>query len=170
MVAELIEEINRFRANPIGYADKIRQHMKYITKGDDGKLIYKDGDTKAALTKGEEAFNSCIEILSRISPLPPLEASEEYRVEVPDDAEAQIKQGSTLFGELKRSCPHKNLAFFLDIGSTKIETIIVLQLVDDTKNNGNRRNNLIDQKFKSIGISMKKGKGKNYTFYFTFAN
>lgn len=166
---ELLEEINRFRENPIGYVDKIRSHIEHITKNNEGKLIYQDGDYKTALNKGEEAFISCINILSKTSPLPPLELSEEYRIEVPEDPEAHIKQGQVLFGELKKAYPHKAFGFFLDIAIMNVEQLVVLQLVDDTKNNGNRRNCFLDAKFKSLGISMKK-KGKNFTFYYTFAN
>ena len=169
-IRDLFDEINRFRSDPSSYAEKIKQHMKYITRSKEGKLIYENGDFKTALNQGESAFNNASDILQGTSPLPALELSEELRVEVPDDPEVQAKIHTSLFGELKRANSNKVLAFNLDIANPSAEIIVLLQLVDDTKSNGNRRNNFLNPNFKSIGISMKKQKGKHFTFYLTFAN
>jgi len=168
-VGELFEEINKFRQNPASWADKIKDHMQYI-KTKEGKLIYENGDFKTALNKGEDAFKSAIDIVSKTSPLPTFEHSDEYKVEVPDDVEVQAKQHTALFNELKKANQNKNFGFNLDISNPNAEIILLLQLVDDNKNNGNRRNNFLNPNFKTVGISMKKGKGKHWTFYITFAN
>jgi len=92
------------------------------------------------------------------------------RVEVPDDPEVQAKLHTNLYNELKKQYPNKLFGFNLDIANPRVEIIVLLQLVDDTKSNGNRRNNFLNPNYKTIGISMKKQKGKHFTFYLTFAN
>ena len=169
-VKELFEEINRFRSDPASYADIVKSHIKYITRSKEGKLIYENGDFKTALNQGEAAFNNAMDILQNTSPLPTLELSEDLRVEVPDDPEVQAKLHNNLFNELKKQYPNKNFGFNLDIANPRVDIIVLLQLVDDTKSNGNRRNNFLNPNYKTIGISMKKQKGKHFTFYLTFAN
>jgi hypothetical protein len=169
-VKELFEEINRFRSDPASYADIVKSHIKYITRSKEGKLIYENGDFKTALNQGEAAFNNAMDILQNTSPLPTLELSEDLRVEVPDDPEVQAKLHNNLFNELKKQYPNKNFGFNLDIANPRVEIIVLLQLVDDTKSNGNRRNNFLNPNHRTIGISMKKQKGKHFTFYLTFAN
>lgn len=169
-IKELFEEINRFRSNPSSYIDIIKSHIKYITRSKEGKLIYDNGDFKTALNQGETAFNNALDILENSPPLPTLELSDQFKVEVPDDPEVQAKLHTNLFNELKKLHPNKTFGFNLDIANPNVEIIVLLQLVDDTKSNGNRRNNFLNPNYKSIGISMKKQKGKHFTLYLTFAN
>jgi len=167
---ELLAEINLFRGNPKQYAEKIRTHMAYIKKDKD-KLIYQNGEVKTVLNKGQDAFNSCVDILLNLSPLAnSLELSDDVKIEVPDDVELQTKSFNSLQTQFKAKYPGKKLGFNLDLGAPNPEALVVMQLVDDNKNNGLRRNNILDNGFRHLGVSIKKGKAKHYAIYLTFSD
>ena len=166
---DLLNEINLFRSNPKQYSEKIRSHMAYI-KPEKDKIIYDNGDTKIFLLKGQEAFNQCNQILLNTSPLNQLELSEDIKIEVPDDPELQIKSYNKLQALIKSNFPENKISSSIDLGAPNPEAIVVLQLVDDNKNNGIRRTNLLDNSFLHLGVSIKKGKSKNCTIYLTFSD
>ena len=86
--------------------------------------------------------------------------------------ELHNKQGNILFANLRKAYSNKNMGFNFDIANPHAEMIVVLQLVDDTKNNGSRRNNILNGTFNTLGISIKKAKGtgNHYSYYLTFSN
>jgi hypothetical protein len=99
-----------------------------------------------------------------------LELTEDVKIEVPDDPEIQTKSYSSLQSQLKAKYPGKKFGFTFDLGAPNPEVIVVLQLVDDNKNNGNRRNVLMDNGYLHLGVSIKKGKSKHYAIYLTFSD
>ena len=139
-------------------------------KDDKEKLIYHQDDTKVSLLKGEESFKKCIEILLKISPLEPLKISEDIVLEVPDDPDIQSKSFNKLQSQLKAQFPSNKIGCNLDLGPPNPEIIVLLQLVDDNKNNGLRRNNILDSNYKNLGVSIKKGIKKHYSIYLTFSD
>ena len=166
---DLVDEINLFRKNPQEYAEKIRSHIAYI-KTDKDKLIYHNGDIKVSLNKGLEAFNNCIDTLLNCQALSSLQLNEEIKLEVPDDPEIQSKMFNKLQALLKPQYPGKKIGCNHDIAAPNPEVIVVLQLVDDNKSNGLRRNNLLDNAFEHLGVSIKKAKTKHYAIYLTFSD
>jgi len=132
--------------------------------------MYHNGEIKTVLNKGITSFNGAIEILNNTSPLGSLELTDEIKIDVPDDPEIQTKSYSSLQSQLKAKYPGKKLGFTLDLGAPNPEVIVVLQLVDDNKNNGNRRNVLMDNGYLHLGVSIKKGKSKHYAIYLTFSD
>jgi len=163
---ELLNLINRMRANPADFAKIIENHKKFI-RNKDGKLAYMNQGSSSSLQKGEEAFTSCINILNNTSSLSPLTISE-LRVEVPDDPEIQLKNSQPLLKELKERNVGKTIALNYDVGPLIPENVLVLMLVDDLKNNGARRNNLISEKHTNLGVSINKGKKAFYYFPYIF--
>lgn len=166
---DMLNEINLLRYNPMEYVEKIRSHMAFI-KIENDKSIYNNGSAKISLPKGIDAFNECIEILLKTSPLGPLKLSEEIRIDVPDDTEIQTKSFNQLQSKIKANHPEKKISCSLDVGTPNPETSLVLQLVDDNKTKGTRRNNLLDSSFTNLGVSIKKFKSKACTIYLTFSD
>ena len=166
---ELLAEINLFRSNPKQYAEKLRSHIAYI-KEEKEKLIYQNGDVKTVLNQGAPAFNKAIDILTNTSPLGNLDLNDEKKIEVPEDPETQTTSFKNLQPALKVKFPGKKFGFTFDLGAPIAETIVVLQLVDDNKSNGNRRNCFLDTAFSQLGVSIKKGKAKHYAIYLTFSD
>jgi len=164
----ILAEINLFRSDPKAYVQKILAHSKYIKKKDD-KLIYDNADIKQVLTKGEESFKACVEVIKYKNAMSQLQLTNEIRIEVPEEVEKQVTSHGPLLKEIKAANPKKIVESNLDINELNHEAIVVLQLVDDTKTNGKRRNNIINENFKNLGVSVKKNK-KAYAIYFTFSN
>lgn len=165
---ELIEEINLLRTNPQGYAAKIQDHTKYITYKD-GKFIYENGDMRFSLLKGHLAFSECIDYLNRCEKLPNMFLTETYRVDVPERLEDQMKFKTGL-ETLRKQFPEKNIELNIDITYLIPELIVTLQLVDDNKSNGRRRNNLLSPNYIYLGITLQRSKGRHFTVYLTFSN
>ena len=122
---------------------------------------------KFTLIKGKEAFDNCIDILMTTTCLKPLELSEiKVNLDMLDD---KINYENSLKG-LRESHPSKMIEINYDINNISPEIIVVLQLVDDNKNNGKRRNNILSEKFVNLGISIKKGKSRYFTILLTFSD
>jgi hypothetical protein len=136
----------------------------------DGKAFYENGDYKFILNRGLTAFLDCINILRNIEEgFSDLKLSNKIKLEVPDSPDEHMKYESSL-RTLKEAHQDKLIEFNIDINYPIPEQIVILQLVDDNKFNGRRRNNLLSNVFNNVGISIKKGKGRHYTIYLTFSN
>lgn len=166
---DILREINLFRSNPKNYADKIRNHIQYIKEEKD-KLIYHNGDVKTSLSKGVHAFTKVADDISNISPLGNLELTDEVKVECPDEVDQQATAHKTLLPGLKSRFSGKKIALTFDLGSPVAENVVVLQLVDDTKSSGTRRNVFLDNSYSHLGVSAKKSKGKSIAIYLTFSD
>jgi len=170
LVSDLFEEINFMRNNPKEYAKIVENHMQYIFTIDNQK-IYEHGEYKVMLRKGEEAFRTCIDILSKTKTMKSFEFVEDVKLVCPDKIDDQPYYEEPLERLREKFDNIRRIEFNYDIGYPKPEIINVLQLVDDNNtHNGRRRNNLLNEDFKHIGISIKKSKGKQFCIYLTFSN
>jgi hypothetical protein len=98
-----------------------------------------------------------------------LKLSDKIKLEVPDSPDEHMKYDSSLRA-FKEAHQDKLIELNIDINYPIPEQIVILQLVDDNKFNGRRRNNLLSKVFNNVGISIKKGRGRHYTIYLTFTN
>ena len=102
---KIVELINNIREDPVGYADIIEQSIQNIVLEEDKddptikRLIYKK-KIKVALTTGEKAFQEAIEYLRTLSPLPPLEFSQEKCIPLPN-TEEELNNPSFLKSQVK---------------------------------------------------------------------
>lgn len=164
--------INKIRENPSSYSDVIIDSINniIINQEDDDtkpKIIYKN-KVKVALARGEEAFRLAAEILKNMEPLPPLELKEEICVPMPE-SEDELKDNTYIknkFNEIRKK--HNIDIFYKDL--IKIpEVSVLLMIVDDSeKNPGKKRNSVLSEDFKYIGIS-NKFYGKKFYSYFAFS-
>jgi len=122
-------------------------------------IYYQEGHPFILLNRGVVAFEECIEILNNTPPLSKLEFDPSLNILIPEDKSYWVK-GDHLMNivslkksELKNSEVN---AFHFDIGTFDAEISLILQLVDDNTFNGIRRSNLLNEKFKYIGITHKK--------------
>jgi len=168
-INSLFFEYNLARTNPKLYCEKIRSHMKFI-KMKNNQFYYEYEGLKVSLKNGDTFFNHAIEIMSNLQSLPLIQYNENLTIYVPENYDEQMK--SNLFRDKKQEDQYlnKNLGFNLDICSMNAEVSCVLQLVDDTLNKGQRRNNILNPNNKFVGISVGKGKKKHYTIYSTFSD
>jgi len=169
---KMLELINKIRANPSSYADIVLNGINNIIINPDydetkPKIIYKN-KVKVALSKGEQAFHEAAEILKEMQPLPPLEFKDEICVPVPE-TEEELNDHSYLKKQINIIQENNNIdLFFKDLVKLP-EVSTLLMIVDDNeKNPGKKRNALLNEEFKYIGIS-NKFIGKKFIAYFTFS-
>ena len=170
---KIVELINNIREDPVGYADTVEQSIQDIVTEEDKedptikRLIYKK-KLKVALTKGEPAFHEAIEYLRSLSPLPPLEFSQEKCIPLPD-TEEQLNDHTFLRNQVKALREKTKIdVFFKDL--IKIPEISgLLMIVDDTiKNPGKKRKALLSKDLKYIGVNSK-FIGKTFVAYLGFS-
>ena len=169
---KVLELINKIRENPSSYANIIIESINNIIINQEEdetkpKIIYKN-KVKVALARGEEAFHEAVEILKNMAPLPPLELKEEICIPLPE-TEEELKDPTYLKNKVNEIRENYNIdIFFKDL--IKIpEVSVLLMIVDDSeKNPGKKRNAVLNEEFKYIGIS-NKFFGKKFYAYFTFS-
>ena len=170
---KIVELINNIREDPVGYADIIEQSIQNIVLEEDKdeptikRLIYKK-KIKVALTTGEKAFQEAIEYLRTLSPLPPLEFSQEKCIPLPN-TEEELNNPSFLKSQVKILREQTRIdVFYKDL--IKIPEISgLLMIVDDTnKNAGKKRRALLSNELKYIGVSSK-FIGRTFVAYFSFS-
>ena len=167
-----IELINKIRANPSSYADVVLDGINNIIINQDfdetkPKIIYKQ-KVKVALSKGEPAFREAAEILKEMQPLPALEFKEEICVPLPE-TEEELNDHSYLKRQINIIQENNNIDLFFKDLIKLPEVSTLLMIVDDSeKNPGKKRNALLNEEFKYIGIS-NKFIGKKFIAYFTFS-
>ena len=171
---KMVSLINKIRQNPNEYADIIEDSIKNIVKEkynenqDEPKLIYKD-NIKVALIRGEPAFREAADALRITASLPPLTFKEEICIPLPDNLE-DFKDSNYLRNKVKEllSQNEKINLFYKEM--VKIPEISALLMVvdDNGKNSGKKRNAILNNDYKYIGISYR-FIGKTFISYFTFS-
>jgi hypothetical protein len=170
---KIVELINNIREDPVGYADIVEQSIQNIVLEEDKEdpsikhLIYKK-KIKVALTTGEKAFQEAIDYLRTLSPLPPLEFSQEKCIPLPN-TEEELNNPSFLKSQVKVLREQTRIdVFYKDL--IKIPEISgLLMIVDDTnKNAGKKRRALLSNELKYIGVSSK-FIGRTFVAYFSFS-
>jgi len=170
---KIVELINNIREDPVGYADIIEDSIKNIIEEEDKndptniRLIFKK-KVKVALNKGEPAFREAAEILRSLTPLPPLEFSQEKCIPLPEN-EDELKDPTFLREQVKLIREDTQIdVFFKDL--IKIPEVSgLLMIVDDTnKNAGKKRMALLNKDLKYVGVTSK-FIGKTFIAYFAFS-
>ena len=170
---KMFELINNIRGNPSSYADEIENSIENIweekSKNDDGKnkIVYKQR-VKVALNRGEIAFKEAAKELREITPLEPLEFKEEICIPLPE-FEEDIKNANYLKEQVKIIRENNNINVFYKDLIKDPEVSALLMIVDDSiKNPGKKRQAVLDNNFKYIGISSG-FVGKSFIAYFSFS-
>lgn len=170
---KMLDIINSIRTNPSAYADYIEQSIANIVEeidkqdGNKPKIIYKK-KVKVALTRGEEAFRDAAEKLRNMEPVEPLEFRDEICIPLPENEE-EIKDSSYLKEQVRKLREEHNIDVFLKDLIKIPEVSALLMVVDDSgKNPGKKRQAVLNQDFKYIGISSK-FIGKSFVAYLSFS-
>jgi hypothetical protein len=174
----IMNEFNQARTNPLEYADKIEKHLDYInfTSNQQKQKVYyysNDAYPKISLAKGKPAFKESIKILRNLKPTHPLEYRTDLAIPIPSRSEyTDIKEGILECYKVKKlelAKIYKSIGFHYDNGGLNPEISAILQIVDDTNTNAIRRANILNGKYKYIGVSISKVKLNRYYIYITFA-
>ena len=91
MEREVIDEINRVRADPHEHAQELRDYRSWF----EGRVVYRPGsDTGMQTVEGVPAVDEAIAFLERQAPLPPLDPSELLALAAHDHADEQAESGA----------------------------------------------------------------------------
>lgn len=157
---QVLEEINLARAEPLAYADYIREWRKSFR----GKLYQLPGTSLLRQTReGILALNEAIEFLNEQKPLPPLSWSPGLAAAAADLIREQGKTGNTghrggqgggMADRIKRHGTWKG-QIGEDIAYVPNEPrLLVMQLiVDDGIPDRGHRKNLFNPRFKEAGVA-----------------
>jgi len=163
---KVIEFINLIRTFPHEYADYISYCMKNIIIEKDKKvnketnkeiiiekIIYKK-NVKVALNKGEEAFKEAFNVLINTKPIQPLIEKEELKIDLPQNID-EVKDPLFLKNNvLKKNKEGVNIeVFFKDLIKDPEVSSLLMVVDDNKKNQGKKREAILNENFKYIGIN-----------------
>ena len=154
---KVAEEINKIRADPEAYSQKINDYIKYF----DGKILRLPHESGIETQEGSEAYKEAAEFLSKAPKLPPLtvdpkltevanemvkEMSKFNEIEEMDavDRKSIIKKYGHYDGSLGEST---------DFGSVTPVLACVNLIVDDGNESRSNRQLLFKDNFKVIGVA-----------------
>lgn len=149
----IFSQINLLRENPSSFVELIQNSESNIIIDEKRRTIYKT-KLKVALNKGIKAFEEAKLILSNTKPMEKLKYDYDMKIKLPKK-EINIRSNQYLKNEvLKKEKKGINIKSYWKEVIYDPETCFVLMIVDDnSKNPGFKRRNLLNPKYKYIGIS-----------------
>ena len=173
----MLNEINSVRLNPKNYSLKLKNLIPMITNNANQHktfLIY-DEDIKIELKKGVSAFQACIDYLnsSNLITLEPIEFISTLKIPFPNEDTSLCLDKAYISKHIEQirskvKNKYEIYDFQYDISPNPVLSTII-QVVDDTNSNLQRRNNILSDVIKYVGISYGEIKKGIYCFYLLFA-
>lgn len=154
---KVISEINQVRTNPQKYAEKIRKFKTYFK----GKILKVPEIIPIMTTEGPSAFEEAARFLDNLDALEPLKYCAGL-THVAHDALKDIQKIDDIdqLSEFSLDTYINNhgqivghLAQAVDFGSSIPELVVINLLVDDGDLNRGNRDNIINPKYKLVGVS-----------------
>ena len=163
---ELFKNINLIRENPQNFIKMIEDSKKYIIK-ENNNIKYKS-KVKVSLMTGEPAFDEAITILKETIPMKKLIYNPKLNIPLPTTLE-EIKDKNYFINNI-RNLTKKGIqitTFWKDNIKDPL-TSFILMIVDDYKDKGGKRKDILNPKMKSIGICSTKIE-HNFVCYLAFS-
>jgi hypothetical protein len=174
---QILNEFNLARTDPYTYSKKIESFIKYIQTDEKHRYFAyeteKEKFPKISLVRGESAFFDCIRLLQKMDRLDPLTYNEEIIIKVPDKAEEMNnfdKMASLIVLTKKKLREYYyGFRFHYDHCFGNAEVSAMLQIVDDTNSNLQRRGNILNRDVEYLGVSTGRIQYNRVIAYMTFA-
>jgi hypothetical protein len=174
---KILTQFNSARTNPLAYADKLESLIKFIKpNGNELKNKYKEAykfvleyseKKMIGLPSGEEGFKKAIEYLRSCKPICELQWNDEiyidYNIDDTETFDSQIKEKICI---IKKKFPLFNM--HMDVVKDP-ELSAILQIVDDTRYDGRRRETIMNPKFNFMSLSQAKNKSKQILTLVSFS-
>ena len=160
----MLREINQARTDPLSYIEKIERLKQFVvTKNNHSFLLINNANhININLKKGITTFDNCIEFLKQQSQqkckLSPLIMKEELKIPFPINS-PEISTNQDYIRNIIQFKTEENrdnfkiIDFHYDICYNNVEVSTLLQIIDDTNSNYQRRKNIFNPSAKFIGIS-----------------
>lgn len=160
----MLREINQARTDPLSYITKIEYLKQFVKTKNNHCFLFLNSTNhiNINLKKGIEAFDNCIEFLKEISrqehKLVPLIMKEELKIPFPINSPEICTNQDYIrniiqFKTEENRGNFKIIDFHYDICYNNVEVSTLLQIIDDTNSNYQRRKNIFNPHAKYIGIS-----------------
>jgi len=172
----VFEIINKIRMNPIAYSQFIVENIKNISienyeetnektgMKDVKQVIIFKKKVKVKLFKGEDEFIEAAKLLTKMSPMEPLQFNEDIIMPIPDSFEVMND-----IDFIKNKIIKSNINIFFKSNIKNPEIAVLLMIVDDNESSEKKkRNAILNKEFKYIGIDSKFINNK-FVSYFTFS-
>ena len=177
----MLKQINKARTDPLSYISTVEKYKQYIKTKNNRSYLYINGKKglNIKLYKGKEAFDNCINFLKIVAKrkkrLTPLIMKEELKIPFPVNSKDNCVDRDFLRNVLQfKTEENKNefniIDFHYDIGYDDVEVSTMLQIVDDTNSNYQRRRNIFNEKAKYVGITEGNISINIKCYYLLFAN
>jgi uncharacterized protein YkwD len=173
---EIVFEINLFRSNPSGYAEK---YIAPLAKSYKGKLLNYPDDKPLLTKEGVKALNECVHELKKANPLSVVYPNSGLAKAAADHVKDQSKTGKTghigsdssnskerieRYGNWKVRIA-ENIAY----GGKSARQVIIYLLIDDGQYDRGHRKNFLQPDFKMVGVSYGKHPAYNHMVVMDFA-
>ena len=172
----VFEIINKIRMNPIAYSQFIVENIKNISIENCEETNEKTGmkevkqviifkkKVKVKLFKGEDEFIEAAKLLTKMSPMEPLQFNEDIIIPIPDSFEVMND-----IDFIKNKIIKSNINIFFKSNIKNPEIAVLLMIVDDNESSEKKkRNAILNKEFKYIGIDSKFIDNK-FVLYFAFS-
>lgn len=156
-ISKVVDEINKLRHNPQSYAEKVRKYATYFK----GKILKIPELIPIMTSEGAEAFEEAAHYLDSLNALPALKFSSGL-THVANEALSDIQKLEDVdkLNDLsvdeyidKHGEVVGHFAQAVDFGSSLPELVVINLLVDDGDSSRGNRANLVDTKYKLVGVS-----------------
>lgn len=168
---EIVKEFNLVRSDPKSYLKKIGYYEQFM-KYSDSSIVLEYENTSYTLSSSH-AFEELNALLDSINDISPLELKQELHISIPDNPN-MIKSydyiaNQFVMKKIVLSNKYTHFSFHLTKGSLNAELSTFLQLLDDSSINRQRRNNILNENYSSIGVSIARVEENSYLCYIVFA-
>ena len=174
----MLKHINNARTNPLYYIEKIEQlKSKIFYNANTNKHYIQLDEQRFLLNKGIESFDNCISYLKLIAIKPqlkPLIMKDELKLPFPNHCssiciENGFLRNLLLFKTVETQSTFTIVDFHYDVCVCDSELSVIMQIIDDTDDNYQRRKNIFNAHVQFVGISEGKIKENICCYYLLFA-
>ena len=154
---KVADEINKIRADPIAYSQKVAEYIKYF----DGKILRLPHESGIETQEGSEGYKEAAEFLSKAPKLPPLtidpkltEVAKEMVKEMSKFNEIEEMDGVDRKSIIKKYGHYDgSLGESTDFGSVSPLLTCINLIVDDGNDRRSNRKMMFKGDFKVMGVS-----------------
>ncbi len=165
---DLVKELNIIRTKPQNYLKKIEYFEQFIRIQENNSVIF-EYESKVYQISSTESFEELTNLIDSSTSLPPLEMRDELVIILPSDPSLiqsyDYMANQFVTKKLGLSNKYNFFTFHYDINTRNAELSAFFQLLDDSNINRQRRKNLLNQNYDSIGVSVSKIGSDKYCCY-----
>lgn len=168
---DIVKEFNFVRADPKSFLKKIGHYEQFIKHSD--SYIMLEYENASYRLNSSHAFEELSIMLDSTTDLAPLELRQELQILIPDGP-SMVKNydyiaNQFVMKKIVLANKYTHFSFHLSRGSLNAELSTFLQLLDDASINRQRRNNILNENFCSIGVSIARIEENSFLCYIVFA-